>query len=53
MTDIFFNFITEMDGVEVKEIIITFYNLAVCYFYWDIFKFIMNLLKFTFRRYHK
>lgn len=53
MTDIFFNFITEAEGVNLSELAVTAYNLALCYFYWDIFKFIFELLKFTFRRYHK
>lgn len=53
MSDIVFEFITEANKLDLYDLACTAFNLALCYFYWDIFKFVINLFKYVFRRYEK
>ncbi len=53
MTDIVFDFLADSGGVDLSVLAVSAYNLALCYFYWDVFKFMFNFLRFIFRRYHK
>lgn len=51
--DILFEFLKDYEDVNLQELAVTAYNLALCYFYWDIFKFVFNGIRYFFRRYEK
>lgn len=53
MPDIVFEFIKETNKPDLYDLACTAFNLMLCYFYWDIFKFVFNLLRYVFRRYEK